>query len=297
MYCISTRKVRLLTLLFLCAIPLSLWSQGQPSWLYKLPKPGNKTYLYVVESASGRTELDARNQAIIRVFQSNIMRFGYRISSSEITEAVQKGKTFEDIAVLHRILVNKVCEYTERVAQGYRCYVLCQVARDAAVRPMWNDFAKCQKARNKTKKKNYPNRKECDYVVIPSLGIMVQKEDLGRGNHYVGEQMCKSSQLGGYNDWRLPKAQELMACYLNADLIGGFKTTEDVTDTKDIEKPVYWIYAKSEILWNSEERGIDFSTGAVLNIEVQKQCNIRAVRTMTAKECKKAKKKNKVEYR
>lgn len=283
MYCVSARKIRLLTLLFLC----SLCTRAQPSWLYKLPKPGNQTYLYVVESASGRTELEARNQAIIRVFQSNIMRFGYRISSSEITEAVQKGKTFEDIAILHRIPVNKVCEYTEHLSRGYRCYVLCQVAKDADIRPIWNDFTKCSriKRQNASKKKATP-KDECGYVVIPSLKIMVQKEDLGQGTHYVGEQMCGSSQLGGYNDWRLPTERELMACYLNADLIGGFKTGEDVMDKKDKEKAVYWIYTRSDIFWNSKEKGINFSTGEVLNIEVQKICNIRAVRTMESKELK-----------
>ena len=208
--------------LFLCVIPLALWSQGQPSWLYKLPKSGNKTYLYVVESASGHTERDARNQAIIRVFQSNIMRFGYRISSSEITEAVQTGKTFEDIAILHRIPVNKVCEYTERVAQGYRCYLLCQVARTADVQPMWNDFTKCLKIKKKksmTGVSSVEITETNNYVVLPLSKLMIQTTDLGKFHWRDAKAACKASAEGNYTDWRLPKKKELMTLYVHRKLI------------------------------------------------------------------------------
>lgn len=263
-------------------------TQAQPRWVYKLPKPGNQTYLYVVESASGRTELEARNQAIIRVFQSNIMRFGYRISSSEITEAVQKGKTFEDIAILHRIPVNKVCEYTERVAQGYRSYVLCQVAKDANVRPVWNDFTKCLTTKNNTikKKKSDPKEYNYDYIIIPSLGIMVQREDLGVGTSCVGRRMCNSSQLGGYTNWRLPTVQELMFCYLNADLIGGFITLQNQE-------------SKDTFYWTKGCDAIDFRNGKISCEGSRDQHNVRAVRTMTDKEIKHfSRKKNRiVEFR
>ncbi len=281
-------KSRLLTILFLYAISLSLCTQAQPNWLYKLPKPGNKTYLYVVESASGRTELEARNQAIIRVFQSNIMRLGYRISSSEITEAVQKGKTFEDIAILHRIPVNKVCEYTEHVKQGYRCYVLCQVTRDANIRPIWNDFTKCLTTKNNTKKRKKSNINDTKhaYIVIPSLGIMVQKEDLGIGSSFVGGKMCSSSQLGGYTNWRLPTVQELMFCYLNADLIGGFRTLQNQE-------------SKGTFYWTKGNDAIDFRNGKISYEASRDQHNVRAVRTMTDKEIKHfSRKKNRiVEFR
>ena len=216
------KKGRLLTLFFLSAISLSLCTQAQPSWLYKLPKPGNKTYLYVVESASGRTELEARNQAIIRVFQSNIMRLGYRISSSEITEAVQKGKTFEDIAILHRIPVNKVCEYTERMAQGYRCCLLCQVARTADVKPRWNDFTKClkiKKKRSMTGVSSVEITETNNYVVLPLSKLMVQTTDLGSFNWRDAKAACKASTEGNYTDWRLPKKKELMTLYVHRKII------------------------------------------------------------------------------
>lgn len=215
-------KSRLLTILFLGAISLSLSTQAQPRWLYKLPKPGNKTYLYVVESASGRTELEARNQAIIRVFQSNIMRLGYRISSSEITEAVQKGKTFEDIAILHRIPVNKICEYTERVAQGYRCYLLCQVAKTTDIKPKWNDFTKCLKIKKKksiTGVSSVEITETNNYVVLPLSKLMVQTTDLGCFRWREAKAVCKASTEGNYTDWRLPKKKELMTLYVHRKII------------------------------------------------------------------------------
>lgn len=243
MRCISVKKVWLLTMLFLCAIPLSL-CQAQPSWLYKLPKPGNKTYLYVVESASGRTELEARNQAIIRVFQSNIMRLGYRISSSEITEAVQKGKTFEDIAILHRIPVNKVCEYTERVAQGYRCYLLCQVAKTADVRPRWNDFTKCLKIKKKrsiTGVSSVEITETNNYVVLPLSKLMVQTTDLGSFRWREAKAACKASTEGNYTDWRLPKKKELMPLYIHRKIIKLGEDNSYFSSSKCGAK-VYYLY-------------------------------------------------------
>lgn len=43
--------------------------------------------------------------------------------------AVQSGKSFEVISSQYNIPINKVCEYAEKTKEGYRIYVLCQVAK------------------------------------------------------------------------------------------------------------------------------------------------------------------------
>lgn len=108
---------------------MALFAQDKPGWIYSKPKPSNNTYLYVVESATGSTEIDARNQTFARVLQSTAMRLGQPINSDEINMAVQSGKSFEVISSQYNIPINKVCEYAEKTKEGYRVYILCQVAK------------------------------------------------------------------------------------------------------------------------------------------------------------------------
>ena len=121
-------KTRLLILFFVLIGMVSL-AQEKPGWIYNKPKPENNTYLYVVEAATGDTELEARNQAFARVLQSTAMRLGQPINSDEINRAVQSGKDFNVISAQYNIPINKVCEYTEKQSDTYRVYVLCQVAK------------------------------------------------------------------------------------------------------------------------------------------------------------------------
>lgn len=119
----------------LAFITLITFAQDKPGWIFTKPKPSNNTYLYVVESATGTTELEARNQTFARVFQSTAMRIGQPINSDEINKAVQSGKSFDVISAQYNIPINKVCEYTEKATEGYRVYVLCQVAKTGNAYP------------------------------------------------------------------------------------------------------------------------------------------------------------------
>ena len=113
----------------LAMVALVSYAQDKPGWIYNKPKPTNNSYLYAIESATGETEIVARNQAFARVLQSTAMRLGQPINSDEINRAVQNGTSFEVISSQYNIPINKVCEYTEKISGSYRVYVLCQVAK------------------------------------------------------------------------------------------------------------------------------------------------------------------------
>ena len=122
-------KKKIVLTIALMLVGIASFAQEKPGWIYNKPTPTNSSYLYVVESATGTSELEARNQAFARVFQSTAMRLGQPINSDEINRAVQSGKDFNVISAQYNIPINKVCEYTEKNAEGCRVYILCQAAR------------------------------------------------------------------------------------------------------------------------------------------------------------------------
>lgn len=183
----SIKTILLLGLLLMAS--LFAMAQERPGWIYNKPTPSNNTYVYVVESASGNTELEARNQAIARVFQTNILRFGMRVSTSEINAAVQQGRSFEDIAILHQIPINKTCEYVERTSTGYRVYLLCQVAKNADGKvPLFDDFGGCY-----SQKKYNNGGALAASTFIPGLGQMIKRRG-GEGSLFL---LSECALVGG----------------------------------------------------------------------------------------------------
>lgn len=80
---------------------------------------------------------------------------------------------------------------------------------------------------------------ELDWVELTTIGLAVQKEDIGYGDWDSIKSMCENSSLGGYTDWRLPDVDELMSLYTNKDYIGGFTTTN--TPSGNNNSPThYW---------------------------------------------------------
>lgn len=183
---------------FLLMTPLLSVAQERPGWIYNKPTPSNNTYMYIVESASGKTELEARNQAIARVFQSNILRFGQKVSTSEINAAVQQGRSFEDIAILHQIPINKVCEYVDLQYGEYRVYLLCQVARMADGKvPLFDDFGGCYS------RKKYNNAGALvASMFIPGLGQMIKRRG-GEGALFLLSELALVG--GGVSSYYLAK--------------------------------------------------------------------------------------------
>lgn len=180
---------RLLLTLFLAFLAVASFAQEKPGWIYNKPKPSNSSYLYVVEAATGETEIAARNQAFARLFLSTAMRLGQPINSDEINKAVQKGTSFEVISTQYNIPINKICEYGERNKDGYRIYILCQVAKSGNIVVDFDyDFEGCFDV------KQYNNGTALlKSVFIPGLGQM--------GKHRNGEGwitlLTEAACLGG----------------------------------------------------------------------------------------------------
>lgn len=132
-------------ILFVLIILFALQGMAQklPNWVNNKPTPSNDTYLYVVESGIGQTELKARNLAIAEVFRSTAMRIGQRYDSEEINQALQKGEEYKTISTTYNIPINKVCEFTEIQSNGYKVYVLCQVAKTGEYSPVFDEFNDC----------------------------------------------------------------------------------------------------------------------------------------------------------
>lgn len=185
---------RAILFLFLLGATFCAKAQSLPAWTMQLPKAGNGTYMYVCEYALGDSESQARNQAMVRVFQSTAMRIGQPVSSEAIFDAAQKGKDFEVISQDYNIPINKVCEYSERLKNGmYRVFVLCQVATAGNVAPQWEVYNGCQNI------KQYKNGIALvESIFIPGLGQM-SKRHYGEGVlTLVGETVLVSAGFGCY---------------------------------------------------------------------------------------------------
>lgn len=141
-------NIRLLLATIFVFVASVSFAQRVPDWVTNKPTPTNDTYLYVVESAFGTTEIEARNQAIARVFQSTAMRIGQPINSEEINRAVQRGAAFDVISRQYNIPINKVCEYTENKSGVYSVYILCQVAKAGNTSVHFDEYNGCYKGSN-----------------------------------------------------------------------------------------------------------------------------------------------------
>lgn len=109
-----------------------------------------------------------------------------------------------------------------------------------------------------------------EYIVLPEIGLMVQKSDLGLGDWTSATLMSETSLVGGFYDWRLPTAEELMAIYNKKAEIGGFMDVEYWSSEtfKENYRP-YYVY-------------IDFRNGIAYKTDMmQLSFGIRAVRTIT----------------
>lgn len=146
------RKFILLLFLGLLALTVSAQTMTKkpvfrPNWVFEAPRPGNGTYLYVVEHGEGNTKREALNQALGRVLQSTANRLGQIVSTDEINKAVQEGTDYEVISRKMKVPINKVCEFPvqDTITNSWTMYVLCQVAKAGNITPEFEATDECTK--------------------------------------------------------------------------------------------------------------------------------------------------------
>lgn len=175
--------------LFLGLIAISGMAQKLPDWITKKPRPTNSTYLYVVESATGQTEMQARNRAIGEVFRSTAMRIGQPFDSEEINRALQRGTEYYVISSQYNIPINKVCEYTDNRTSPCRVYVLCQVAKAGNIRVEFDDFNACYEGVNK--------RVAGEALIADGFDVKINGRFMGES--YIESLFANSNALAPYN--------------------------------------------------------------------------------------------------
>ena len=112
------------------------------------------------------------------------------------------------------------------------------------------------------------------YIVLPAVGLMVQRADLGYGNcsWETAEALCGGSDCAGYTDWRLPTKDEMMVIYNNKKLIG-----------KIISREYYWTSTLCEFedIWGGVNDGHYSIHSDYGSIDCERGGRVRAVRTIT----------------
>jgi len=183
-------KKKIVFTFVLAMFVLSGTAQKLPDWIINKPTPTNSTYLYVVESATGQTEMQARNRALGEVFRSTAMRIGQPFNSEEINSALQRGTEYYVISSQYNIPINKVCEYTDNKTSPCRVYVLCQVAKVGNIRVEFDDFTSCYENVN-------------TYVADEALyvnGFTISKKGKTLSDHEIRTMFANSNSYSLYDE-------------------------------------------------------------------------------------------------
>ena len=113
-----------------------------------------------------------------------------------------------------------------------------------------------------------------DYIILGSLGLAIQKTDLGTGGQTPSAILAQNSRVGGFSDWRLPTYKELAGIYAQKDKLAGL--TQEYYWTRNVE------YVKtSSVSGYYAYILVDFKTGSVVyTTDSNEQHGARAVRTI-----------------
>jgi len=124
--------------LLLCSV-VSAGGQ-KPAWVNHVP-PRSATYYYRASQGAGDTPEKAITHAFIMAICESAFAVDLPVDMEKLLK-LPEDSVLVSFARFSRIPINKVCWYTEPLVttMGYRAYVLCQVARDANVKPQYKTF-------------------------------------------------------------------------------------------------------------------------------------------------------------
>ena len=135
---------KIILTIFVGTLYLTVCAQ-KPMWLKQMPSPDNSTYLYKRGKGVADTEMAAQQLAIADAMNQGAHLRGQRFDSDEINHALQNGTDYKLVSHRYKIPLNIVADYTEATSNGYRVFVLCQVAKAGydELSVSWSDCTAC----------------------------------------------------------------------------------------------------------------------------------------------------------
>ena len=132
--------MRILGILLLSLMGMVAEAQTVPAWVYS-PPSRSETYYYRVSQGIGQTEEEAEARAFATAIMESAFAIGVPVDIKQL-ERMERDSMLVTASRYVKIPINKVCSYTETLItrRGYRVYVLCQVANDARVVPLFKSF-------------------------------------------------------------------------------------------------------------------------------------------------------------
>jgi len=117
-----------------------------PLWLKTLPGR-SETYYYRRNFAEADTEEKAYTKALIKVACESAIAADFPVDLQQLLQ-MPEDSILVSLSRYSNIPVNVVCQYTEKLVSknGYRVYLLCQVASKAGTKPKYRDFD-CDKSK------------------------------------------------------------------------------------------------------------------------------------------------------
>ncbi len=108
-----------------------------------------------------------------------------------------------------------------------------------------------------------------NYIELPSEGLMIHKSDISSGSTWEdADDLCKSSLIGGFSDWRLPTTGEWQLIY--SSIIAG-------TISNIISQDYYWTSTND---YSDRYYVYYFYNNSIRSRDINTKNRVRCVRTL-----------------
>ena len=176
--------MRYLSIFLMLFASLSCLGNNPPSWIKKLPKAENGTYVYMVQRGDGYSEEEAFEDALHRLNRRVAYKMGLPFTSRNVSiySRDHSDPNNEPVEV-YNIPINHVCDYTEFNKGEWHVYILCQVAINGEIEPEFEEYRSCGC--------NSAYLGQESKVVIPD-----DRPDMPRGHEYHRDNAQVANQFG-----------------------------------------------------------------------------------------------------